>query len=56
VDGTKVSKELRDRAKGLRDQVAAGTGDLSGMIDYAEMVTGDFTFRERVWDQWLRHE
>ena len=54
TNGALVSKELRERAKALREQVAAGTGDMTGMIDWAEMVTDDFTLRERVWNQGLR--
>jgi hypothetical protein len=55
TDGAAVSRELRQRANALRDQVKSGTGDMTGMIDWAEEIVDDFSYRQRVWNQGLRN-
>lgn len=55
TDGPAVSKELRARAKDLRDQqTQAESRDDGGAFDIAEMVDTSFQARERYRKQWLR--
>lgn len=55
TDGPAVAKSLREHAKSLRDQVAAGVGeDPSAAFDWAELVVDDFSARERVYSQAVR--
>lgn len=48
TDGPAVAKALREHAAELRRQSAAGA------FDWAEMVTGPFSYRERLRNQALR--
>lgn len=57
TDGASVGRELRLQAAGLRKQhedalEAADDGD--GLFDWAELVTGPFSARERLLNQALR--
>lgn len=54
TDGPAVAKALREHAQRLRDQVAAGAGDLAGSIDVIEQVVDDFSARERIYSEALR--
>lgn len=50
TDGAAVSRELRQRAKTLRDQAEQYAG-----FDIAELAVNDFALRERDEKEWLRH-
>lgn len=54
VDGARMAAELRTSAEKLREQYATGSGDETGMFDYAEMVLDPFGWRERILNQALR--
>jgi hypothetical protein len=56
TDGAKTADALLKRAAMLRDQaVDAEAVDEGGMFDVAEMVTGPFSYRERIHNEALRH-
>ena len=52
TDGARVSDALLKRAAELRAQDAAA--DVTGLFDWAEMVTNDFSMRERLDAEALR--
>lgn len=54
TDGPAVAKALREHAQRLRDQVAAGAGDVGGQFDVIEQVVDDFSARERFYAEALR--
>lgn len=55
TDGSVVSRELRARAKDLRDQqLLADSREDGGAFDIAEMIDTSFQARERYQKQWLR--
>jgi hypothetical protein len=55
TDGASVARALLGRAKSLRDQASdADAADDGGAWDIAEMVTGPFSYRERVYNEALR--
>jgi len=54
TDGSKVQASLKAQADELRRQEYEGSGDLTGMFDYAEQVFDAFTARQRVINEWLR--
>ncbi len=51
TNGPAVAKSLREHAAELRRQVADGSGDYTGLFDWAEQVNDDFGSRERIWRQ-----
>lgn len=57
TDGRAVSQALLERAARLREAaVLAEDSEDGGLFDYAEMVTGAFTERERIWKQAQRDD
>lgn len=54
TDGAHTAAAMVIQANELRRQEYEGSGDFTGMFDYAEMVTNPQTMRERVIAQWLR--
>lgn len=55
TDGAKLAKELRERATALRAQADASSADDTDInFDWAEMVTGPFSERERLYAQYQR--
>ena len=55
ADGAAVSRELRARAKDLRQQALdAETSEDGGAFDVVEMVPNAFAQRDRVWNEMLR--
>jgi hypothetical protein len=54
TDGSKVSAELRARAKDLRDRALTLEAEDGGGFDVIEEVPNQFAYRERVWDEFLR--
>jgi len=57
TDGRAVSQALLERAARLREAAdQAEEGEEGGLFDYAEMVTGAFTERERILKQALRDD
>jgi hypothetical protein len=54
LDGQKASDAILARAGMLRQQVEFGTGGDGAYFDIAEMVTNDFSYRERMLDEALR--
>jgi hypothetical protein len=56
TDGAKVSDALLKRAAKLREQVASEEAvEEDGAFAVAEMVTDDFGYRERIWNEALRN-
>ena len=53
TNGAATAAMLMARAARLREQAAAL--DVTGLFDYAEMVTNDFSMRERLDAEALRH-
>lgn len=57
TDGRAVSQALLERAARLREAADQADEDADGgLFDYAEMVTGAFTERERILKQAMRDE
>ena len=57
TDGRAVSQALLERAVRLREAAdQAEEGEEGGLFDYAEMVTGAFTERERIVKQAMRDD
>ena len=57
TDGAKVSDALIKRAEKLREQARIEEGyQAGGSFDYAEQVTGNFAYKERMWDEIMRTE
>lgn len=57
TDGRAVSQALLERAARLREAADQADEDAEdGLFDYAEMVTGAFTERERILKQAMRDE
>jgi hypothetical protein len=54
TNGAAVAAELRNQAKSLREQVAAGYGDAEGLFDWAELGIDDFGRREILGNSLLR--
>lgn len=54
TDGATVAKELRSEAQQLREQSRQAEDETGDAFDVIEMVTNDFTYRERIHDEWLR--
>ena len=54
TDGAAVAKELRAEAQQLREQSRQAEDEDGGGLDVIEMITNDFTHRERLHDEWLR--
>ena len=54
TNGPAEAQWLKAFADGLRQQELEGTGDPSGMVDYAEMVPDAFSARLREINVWLR--
>lgn len=54
TDGPAVAKALREHAAVLRAQ--ADDEETTGAFDYAEIVTNQFSARDRLWNQMLRGE
>jgi hypothetical protein len=53
TDGAAVSRELRERAKSLRE-LSLTTGDDADAFDWAEMVVDDWSWEERLYGEALR--
>lgn len=57
TNGAAVATALRDHAKQLRDEAQLADAETEGgLFDYAEVVTNQFTLRERVINQRLRED
>jgi hypothetical protein len=57
TDGAKLSDALLKRAGLLRTQATTEEGYLpGGTFDYAEEVNGNFSYKERMWDEIMRSE
>lgn len=56
TNGPAMQVAIAAQAKELRRQAYEGSGDFSGYFDYAEMVVDAFTARQRVINEWLRHQ
>lgn len=54
TDGPGEAVSLRAHAKALRDQYASGLGSAVATFDWAEQITGPFTFDERLLAERLR--
>ena len=54
TDGVQEAMQLRAQASELRRQVAEGSGDFTGMFDFAEQVLDEFSERERLMKELLR--
>lgn len=54
TDGAKVAAELRANAKLLRDQAENDAAVDGASFAIAETVYNDFTYRQRVLNEWLR--
>jgi hypothetical protein len=55
VNGEAVARALQKRADALRSQAEAEeAAQDGGAFDWAEMVTGNFSYRERNWDEIMR--
>ncbi len=56
TDGAKVSEALLKRAAELRQQAAdEEEAEEGGGFDIAEMVVDDFSYRQKVYQEWLRN-
>lgn len=53
TDGAKVAAELRSNAAALRAQADADTSS-TGLIDIAEWIVSDFSYRERIFNEAIR--
>jgi len=53
TDGAKVAAELRANAAALRSQAVTGD-DSEGLIDVAEWIVDDFTYRKRIINEFDR--
>lgn len=56
TDGAAVARALREHANQLRSDADKADANDGGLFDYAEMVTNDFTARQRLRNQVLRGE
>ena len=54
VNGEAVARALQKRADALRVQADNEEAANGGAFDWAEMVTGNFSYRERMWDEIMR--
>ena len=54
TNGAAVSQALLARADKLRKQNDEGSGDVSGMVDWAETVEDRFSWREQIRNETLR--
>lgn len=56
TDGPAEATQIRSQAAELRRQEFEGSGDYTGMFDWAEGVYNDFAERERIGKQFLRND
>jgi hypothetical protein len=57
TNGATLAAAIINRAKALREQAHIEEGYVEGgSFDYAEQVTGQFAYRERMWDEIMRSE
>jgi hypothetical protein len=57
TNGPAVAKACNDRAKLLREQALIEEAYTEGgSFDYAEQVMGNFSYRERMWNEIMRSE
>ena len=54
VDGASAARELRMEATAEREKAAEAEARAGGLFDWAEMVTDDFSARERIEAELLR--
>jgi hypothetical protein len=56
TNGATLSTAICARAKALREQADMDDARAGGLFDYAEEVTGNFGFRERMWSEIMRDQ